>query len=444
MGCALSSPVELIRVQRHGSSCFRVGVAEMQGWRTGHEDGHSMSFENDSACCFVLDGHGGDGAALYSAPDLNKEFKGTCKTDELCPDKRIEQGFTVADERLRAHFKENPDKDSGTTVTGALACKQSNGLYKIKLLNAGDSRGVLVRGPNEDASTAKPYTILRPSHIEVLAEQNGASAYGNCVKSMNPDCVEETSDNSSGNIVVVQTVDHKPDHPTEKSRIEKGGGHVTEEDPPRLNGNLAVSRGLGDFEYKQDLRNAADNEVSCIPDIYEISDIAPGTICILGCDGVWDVMTASFAGAFVRDRLQRKPNADLGDIAAEMIRVSLQRNSRDNVTVMIMHFVDGSDWENHPDEMKNHEKLLEAESFEDDVKKHYKAFLRRCEFPLEPNPCDTCQRWMSEMKQCPCKTVQYCNRACQKKGWKTHKLVCTAVNSGSVSPSSSSLTKQSN
>ena len=34
------------------------------------------------------------------------------------------------------------------------------------------------------------------------------------------------------------------------------------------------------------------------------------------------------------------------------------RNSRDNMTCMIMHFADGSEWTNYPDEMKNYEKLL--------------------------------------------------------------------------------------
>ena len=33
------------------------------------------------------------------------------------------------------------------------------------------------------------------------------------------------------------------------------------------------------------------------------------------------------------------------------------RNSRDNMTCMILHLVDGSDWANFPDEMKNYEKL---------------------------------------------------------------------------------------
>ena len=41
--------------------------------------------------------------------------------------------------------------------------------------------------------------------------------------------------------------DHKPDNPGEKQRIERANGFVLEK---RVNGNLALSRSLGDFEYK--------------------------------------------------------------------------------------------------------------------------------------------------------------------------------------------------
>lgn len=44
------------------------------------------------------------------------------------------------------------------------------------------------------------------------------------------------------------TQDHKPANPEEKDRIQRAGGTVMIQ---RVNGSLAVSRALGDFQYKQ-------------------------------------------------------------------------------------------------------------------------------------------------------------------------------------------------
>lgn len=71
---------------------------------------------------------------------------------------------------------------------------------------------------------------------------------------------------------------------------------MSQDAPPRLDGNLAVSRGLGDFEYKQEEgRPVAEQKVSCVPDIYEVVGLKAGSLVILCCDGVWDVMTGDEA-----------------------------------------------------------------------------------------------------------------------------------------------------
>jgi len=55
------------------------------------------------------------------------------------------------------------------------------------------------------------------------------------------------------------SVDHKPYDPVEKDRIEKAGGYVQ---TGRVNGNLAVSRALGDLEYKSANVPVPDQPVS--------------------------------------------------------------------------------------------------------------------------------------------------------------------------------------
>ena len=47
--------------------------------------------------------------------------------------------------------------------------------------------------------------------------------------------------------VVMATLDHKPVLPKERERIINAGGYVMIQ---RINGSLAVSRALGDFDYK--------------------------------------------------------------------------------------------------------------------------------------------------------------------------------------------------
>ncbi len=47
--------------------------------------------------------------------------------------------------------------------------------------------------------------------------------------------------------VVMSTRDHKPFNNEERDRIEAAGGHVFMR---RVDGDLAVSRALGDFQYK--------------------------------------------------------------------------------------------------------------------------------------------------------------------------------------------------
>jgi len=52
---------------------------------------------------------------------------------------------------------------------------------------------------------------------------------------------------SKNNQAFDMSVDHKPDDPEERKRIYNANGYVEES---RVNGMLALSRAMGDFEYK--------------------------------------------------------------------------------------------------------------------------------------------------------------------------------------------------
>ena len=64
-----------------------------------------------------------------------------------------------------------------------------------------------------------------------------------------------------GKDVIYETIDHKPYLPLELERINSNGGFVERE---RLFGDLSVSRGFGDFHYK-DNANPYKQFVSPIP-----------------------------------------------------------------------------------------------------------------------------------------------------------------------------------
>lgn len=105
------------------------------------------------------------------------------------------------------------------------------------------------------------------------------------------------------------SVDHKPNSVLEKQRIEELGGtvkwygYVDLHGKPimdsgcyRVNGNLAVSRSIGDFDEKP--------FISGVPDVM-IQPRQPGKdeFIILASDGLWDVFTSSEAVDFVNEML---------------------------------------------------------------------------------------------------------------------------------------------
>ena len=67
----------------------------------------------------------------------------------------------------------------------------------------------------------------------------------------------------------------------------------------RVDGIIAISRAIGDWEYKSATLEPAQMAVSAYPEVrsYEINPKLDFIIC--ACDGIWDCMTSQQAVDFV-------------------------------------------------------------------------------------------------------------------------------------------------
>ncbi len=115
------------------------------------------------------------------------------------------------------------------------------------------------------------------------------------------------------------------DDQAERQRIQEAGGTVLIQ---RVNGSLAVSRALGDFEYKNNSNRRPDQQlVSPEP---EITSLARSTkpdeqiaFIVLACDGIWDVMTNEELATYILGRMH--VTDDLCEIANTVLDMCLYK-----------------------------------------------------------------------------------------------------------------------
>jgi serine/threonine protein phosphatase PrpC len=142
-----------------------------------------------------------------------------------------------------------------------------------------------------------------------------------------------------GNKIVELSRDLTPAVPEEADRIRRCGGFVSSAN--RVNGRLAVSRAIGDFEYKSDISGDGENMVSSVPEIrMHVSDGSERFI-VMGCDGLYDVMTSKDVVNFVEDRISQFVNKgqhpDPSQICVDLVtECVIKRGTTDNVTVIVI------------------------------------------------------------------------------------------------------------
>lgn len=180
----------------------------------------------------------------------------------------------------------------------------------------------------------------------------------------------------NGGAVVLSTK-QSPGRPDERERIEKCNGWVHEEkvmfiarlrqmdlDDPfirkyaeervgmqkiyRVNGELAVSRAIGDAHYKQGhglesydwffpqahSHHFSGDLVIATPEIKCMEIIPSDEFIVLACDGLWDVVDYDLAARYAKQHLDN--GCTPREAAAELSALALRLGSTDNVTVMVV------------------------------------------------------------------------------------------------------------
>lgn len=147
--------------------------------------------------------------------------------------------------------------------------------------------------------------------------------------------------------VEILSHDHKPNNELELKRICDGGGYV---EYNRVNGNLALSRALGDFVFKRNGDKIPEEQiVTAYPDIEERTITEDWEFAVLACDGIWDVMRNEEVKQFVRRGIAAGRSPEL--ICEELMQCCLAPDclmgglGGDNMTVVLVCFLHNRPYE---------------------------------------------------------------------------------------------------
>jgi len=291
MGAYRSTPcMEKDSVTDESAYCS-VGASSHCGWRMHQEDAHVIHLTDEFCLFAVFDGHGGDLISEQAEQLLLPTFE-SCNLTADSSDTDFEEFVLALDQEI-INAKGQECRECGCTsiicIMFPVESSTDKRQYRLKVLNSGDSRFV--------------------AHLS----ENFPSIIG--------------------------TVDHKPTNPIELERIQNAGGYVTMD---RVNGDLALSRALGDTRYKDspslDVRS---QKVTACPDVYTWT-ATEGDILLLACDGIFDVKSQNRSSLeYVQPRIENdKP---LDKICEELLNECVCENPAqtggiggDNMTAILI------------------------------------------------------------------------------------------------------------
>lgn len=140
--------------------------------------------------------------------------------------------------------------------------------------------------------------------------------------------------------------DHRPSYASERRRVEELGGFI---DDGYLNGVLSVTRALGDWDMK--FPRGSASPLIAEPEFQQIVLTEDDEFIIIGCDGIWDIMSSHQAVGLVRRGLRRHDDPE--QCAKDLVMEALRLNTFDNLTVIIVCFASADCQETSPSHQRS-------------------------------------------------------------------------------------------
>ena len=260
---------------------FSYGTASVQGIRPTMEDEHlCMDDVAGGISMFnVYDGHGGFECSKFLRGCFHSDFADSIRKGSAIP-KAFSDAFEQAEDKFLTHSRDRGLSNNSGSVVCSVAITDS----EVFCANLGDSRAV-------------------------MATENGTISLSR---------------------------DLKPSLPEETARIHRCRGFVSSD---RVMGRLAVSRAIGDFEFKVPNQDG-ETMVSAIPEVRSYP-LASGRFIVIACDGLFDVMSSVEVVEFVNRRIAmyvaRSEEPDPESICIDIITESvMKRGTSDNVTIVLI------------------------------------------------------------------------------------------------------------
>lgn len=369
MGGFLPKPCTEKEVEdgKRKDSKWTYGVSAMQGWRQGMEDSHitdpDFDPERQNGLFAVFDGHGGSAVAAIVAqrlPDLLRNLEAYKKGDyadalkEVClkMDEYLDSQKGREEVRKRtaacpdAEEDDEPDMDDISPEMLKQFMEAQNGGREggEEEMGEGDEEKLEDEDDeDEDMEEEDLDTGDGPDGMgctSVIALVCGSENQVFCANLGDSRCIL-TRDSRA----LAMSRDHKPTNPGERRRIHQAGGFVSPDG--RVDGNLNLSRALGDFTYKKDTNlSPVEQKISCGAEIRRRDLTESDHYLVLGCDGIFEKATNQGLIDFLTNPLKkrrRNPDVKLSDICSVFLDHNIAKNPQreqglgcDNMTLMIV------------------------------------------------------------------------------------------------------------